>query len=39
MKTLNKIVDWMIDHEIFLFGTYATGCLLWLVENKLKSID
>lgn len=38
-KLLNlggKYFDFMEKHEIFIFGTYATGVLLWLLENKLK---
>lgn len=31
-----KCFDFMEKHEIFIFGTYATAMLLWLVENKLK---
>lgn len=38
-KLLNlggKYIDFMEKHDIFIYGTYATAVLLWLLENKLK---
>jgi len=39
MKTIGKIVDFMDDHLIAIYGTLATGMLLWLLENQLKGND
>ena len=36
MKYINKALDFMDNHCIALFGTWATGMLLWLLENQLK---
>lgn len=38
-KLLNlggKYLDFMEKHDIFIYGSYATAVLLWLLENKLK---
>lgn len=39
MKTIGKVVNFMDDHLIAIYGTWATGMLLWLLENKLKEND
>jgi len=36
MKTINKIFNFMEDHAIAIYGTWAVGMLLWLLENDLK---
>lgn len=36
IKKLNKIIDFMEDHTIAIYGTWAIGMLLWLLENDLK---
>lgn len=39
MKVFGKVIDFMDDHCIALYGTWVAGMLLWLVENKLKGND
>lgn len=36
LNLLGKCLDFMDEHKIFIYGTYATAELLWLLENKLK---